>query len=44
VKDSYLRARFLRLKARRGLKKVVVAIAADLLRALGYDVHVTPAA
>lgn len=81
VKDSYLRARFLRLKARRGVKKAIVAIAADLLRAayfiltrrtpyhdlgaaffdrldttkatanlvrrlraLGYDVHITPAA
>lgn len=81
VKNSYLRARFLRLKARRGAKKAIVAIAADLLRAayfilqrgepyhdlggaffdrldttkatsrlvrklqaLGYDVHITPAA
>ena len=81
VKNSYLRARFLRLKARRGAKKAIVAIAADILRAayfilqrgepyrdlggaffdrldttkatsrlvrklqaLGYDVHITPAA
>ena len=34
VKDSYLRARFLRLKARRGVKKAIVAIAADILRAV----------
>ena len=34
MKDSYLRARFLRLKARRGVKKAIVAIAADLLRAV----------
>ncbi|BDU75480.1 IS110 family RNA-guided transposase [Mesoterricola sediminis] len=33
VKDSYLRARFNRLKARRGSKKAIVAIAADMLRA-----------
>ncbi len=36
VKDSYLRARFLRLKARRGVKKAIVAIAADLPRAIYY--------
>ena len=34
VKESYLRARFLRLKARRGVKKGIVAIAADILRAV----------
>ena len=33
VKNSYLRARFLRLKTRRGPKKAIVAIAADILRA-----------
>ena len=33
VKNSYLRARFFRLKARRGPKKAIMAIAADMLRA-----------
>jgi len=33
MKDSYFRARFYRLKSRRGPKKAIVAIAADLLRA-----------
>ncbi|HLO67744.1 MAG TPA: IS110 family transposase [Holophaga sp.] len=33
VKDSYLKARFHRLKARRGPKKAIVAIGADMLRA-----------
>lgn len=32
VKDSYLRARFLRLKTRRGVKKAIVATASELLR------------
>jgi transposase len=33
VKDSYLRAQFLRLKARRGAKKAIMAIAASMLTA-----------
>ena len=33
VKDSYLRARFYRLKARKGPKKAIMAIAGDMLRA-----------
>jgi hypothetical protein len=33
AKNTYLKARFYRLKARRGPKKAIVAIAADLLRA-----------
>lgn len=33
TKDSYLRARFLRLKARRGAKKAIVAVAASMLTA-----------
>lgn len=33
VKDSYLRTRYLRLRARRGSKKAILAIAADMLRA-----------
>ena len=32
VKNSYLRARFLRLKTRRGVKKAIVATASELLR------------
>ena len=36
VKDSYLRARFLRLKARRGVKKAIVAMAADLLQTVSF--------
>ena len=36
MKDSYLRARFLRLKARCGPKKVFVAIAAEILRASNF--------
>jgi len=43
TKRSYLRAKFLRLKARRGAKKAIVAIAASMLRAiwhiLAYDVR-----
>lgn len=35
-KDSYLRSRFLRLKARRGPKKAIVAVAASMLRASYY--------
>ena len=33
VKDSYLRSKFLRIKSRRGAKKAIVAIAADILQA-----------
>lgn len=33
VKDSYLRSRFLRIKARRGPKKAIVAVAASMLKA-----------
>jgi hypothetical protein len=33
VKDTYLRALFLRLKSRRGPKKAVVAVAASMLTA-----------
>ena len=33
VKDSYLRAKFLRIKSRRGGKKAIVAVAADILQA-----------
>lgn len=33
TKNSYLRARFLRLKARRGAKKAIVAVAASMLTA-----------
>jgi transposase len=33
VKGSYLRSRYLRLRARRGAKKAIVAVAADILRA-----------
>lgn len=33
VKDSYLRAQFLRLKSRRGAKKAIIAVAASMLTA-----------
>jgi len=33
-KDSYLRAQFLRLKARRGPKKAIIAVAASILSAI----------
>jgi transposase len=33
VKDSYLRAQFLRLRSRRGAKKAIVAVAASILTA-----------
>ncbi|MFZ0790978.1 MAG: hypothetical protein WAM94_15310, partial [Chromatiaceae bacterium] len=33
-KDSYLRARFLRLRARRGANKAIVAVAASILTAV----------
>lgn len=35
-KDSYLRAQFQRLKARRGAKKAILAVAASMLRAAYY--------
>lgn len=35
-KDSYLRAQFLRLKARRGAKKAIIAVAASMLTACFY--------
>jgi transposase len=35
-KDSYLRAQFLRLKARRGAKKAILAVAASMLTATFY--------
>jgi transposase len=34
TKRSYLRAKYLRLKARRGTKKAIVAVAASMLRAI----------
>jgi transposase len=36
TKDSYLRAQFLRLRARRGPKKAIVAVAASILTAIYY--------
>jgi len=39
VKDSYPRAQFLRLRARRGTKKAIVAVAASLLTAVYYMVR-----
>jgi transposase len=36
VKDSYLRAQFLRLKARRGPQKAIIAVAASILTATYY--------
>jgi transposase len=36
VKDTYLRAQFLRLKARRGPKKAILAVAASMLTAAYY--------
>jgi transposase len=36
VKDSYLRAQFLRIKARRGPKKAILAVAASMLTAAYY--------
>lgn len=35
-KDSYLRAQFLRIKARRGAKKAIIAVAASMLTACFY--------
>jgi transposase len=35
-KDSYLRAQFLRLKARRGAKKAIIAVAASMLTVCYY--------
>lgn len=39
VKDSYLRAQFLRLKARRGPMKAIVAVAASILTAVYYIIR-----
>jgi len=36
VKDSYLRAQFFRIKARRGPKKAILAVAASMLTAIYY--------
>lgn len=36
VKDSYLRAQFLRIKARRGAKKAILAVAASMMTACYY--------
>lgn len=36
TRDSYLRAQFLRLKARRGAKKAIIAVAASMLTAIYY--------
>jgi transposase len=36
TKDSYLRAQFLRLRARRGAKKAILAVAASILTAVYY--------
>src|SRR5207247_7913244 len=36
TKDSYLRAQFLRLRARRGPKKAIVAVAASMLTGIYY--------
>jgi transposase len=39
VKDSYLRAQFLRLRARRGSKKAIVAVAASILSDVYYIIR-----
>jgi len=39
TKDSYLRAQFLRLRARRGPQKAIVAVAASILTAIYYIVR-----
>jgi transposase len=39
-KDSYLRAQFLRLRARRGAKKAIVAVAASILTAVYHIIRV----
>jgi transposase len=39
VKDSYLRAQFLRIKARRGPKKAILAVAASMLTAAYYMIR-----
>lgn len=39
TKDSYLRAQFLRLRARRGAKKAIVAVAASILTAVYYVIR-----
>ena len=39
VKTSYLRAQFLRIKARRGAKKAILAVAASMLTAAYHMLH-----
>lgn len=39
TKDSYLHAQFLRLRARRGAKKAIVAVAASILTAIYYVIR-----
>jgi len=39
AKDSYLRAQFLRLRARRGAKKAIVAVAASILTIVYYIIR-----
>jgi transposase len=39
VKDSYLRAQFFRIKARRGPKKAILAVAASMLTAIYYMIR-----
>ena len=39
TKDSYLRAQFLRIRARRGAKKAIVAVAASILTAVYYMIR-----
>jgi transposase len=39
TKDSYLRAQFLRLRARRGAKKAIVAVAASILTSVYYVIR-----
>jgi len=39
VKDSYLRAQFFRIKARRGPKKAILAVAASMLTAVYYIIR-----
>jgi len=39
AKDSYLRAQFLRIRARRGSKKAIVAVAASILTAVYYVIR-----
>ena len=39
TKDSYLRAQYLRLRARRGAKKAIMAVAASILTAVYYMIR-----